>query len=254
MERLKGKSAVITGGAGGIGSATGRLFAQEGARVLLVDLDEDVLKRVVEQIDHPNVSYVAADVSKAPEVEKYVRTAVERYDGIDVFFNNAGIEGQVTPLTEYSEKAFDKLIAVNLKGGWLGLKYVMPIMEKKGGGSIMVTSSVAGMKGFNNMVAYVTSKHAVIGMMRVAALEGAPHHIRVNTINPGPVDNRMMRSLEKGFNAAHPDEAKKGFEAMTPLGRYCKNEDVAQLALFLASDESQYITGCLHPIDGGLTV
>ena len=254
MERLKGKSVVITGGAGGIGSATARLFAQEGAKVLLVDLNEDALKKVVGELDHPNISYVAADVSKASEVEKYVRTAVERYDGIDVFFDNAGIVGQVAPLTEYPEEAFDKLMAVNLKGAWLGLKYVMPIMERKGGGSIMITSSVAGMKGFNNMVAYVTSKHAVIGMMRVAALEGAPHNIRVNTINPGPVDNSMMRTVEKGYNAAHPDEAKKGFETITPLGRYCKNEEVAQLALFLASDESQFITGCLHPIDGGLTV
>ena len=254
MERLKGKSAVITGGAGGIGSATARLFAQEGAKVLLVDLNEDTLRKVVGELDNPNISFVAADVSKASEVEKYVNTAVERYDGIDIFFDNAGIVGQVAPLAEYPEEAFDKLIAVNLKGAWLGLKYVMPIMERKGGGSIMITSSVAGMKGFNNMVAYVTSKHAVIGMMRVAALEGAPYNIRVNTINPGPVDNTMMRSLEIGYNAAQPDEAKKGFETMTPLGRYCKNEEVAQLALFLASDESLFITGCLHPIDGGLTV
>jgi NAD(P)-dependent dehydrogenase (short-subunit alcohol dehydrogenase family) len=230
------------------------LFAQEGAKVLLVDLDEDTLRKVVGELNHPNVSYVAADVSKASEVEKYVRTAVDRYDGIDVFFDNAGVVGQVVPIKEYPEEEFDRVIAVNLKGAWLGLKYVMPVMERQGGGSIMITSSVAGMKGFNNMVAYVTSKHAVIGMMRVAALEGAPYNIRVNAINPGPVDNSMMRSLEKGYNAAQPEEAKKGFEAMTPLGRYCKNEEVAQLALFLASDESQFITGCLHPIDGGLTV
>ena len=254
MERLQGKVAVITGGAGGIGSATARLFASEGAKVLLVDLYENDLKRTVEQIGHPAVSYQTADVSRSTDVEHYVQTAVDRYGSIDIFFDNAGIVGNVQPLTEYSEVDFDRLIAVNVRGAWLGLKYVMPVMQRQGGGSIMITSSVAGMKGFANMVAYVTSKHAVVGMMRVAALEGAPHSIRVNAINPGAVDNSMMRSLEQGMDTEHPEHAKEGFEQITPLGRYCKNEEVAQLALFLAGDESQYITGSLHPIDGGLTV
>ena len=254
MKRLQGKVAVITGGAGGIGSATARLFASEGANVLLVDLYESDLKRTVDQIGLPTVSYQTADVSKASDVELYVQTAVERYGGIDIFFDNAGIVGNVQPLTEYSEADFDRLIAVNVRGVWLGLKYVMPIMKQSKGGSIIITSSVAGMKGFANMVAYVTSKHAVVGMMRVAALEGASTGIRVNTINPGAVDNNMMRTLEEGMDEGHPEHAKEGFEHLTPMGRYCKNQEVAQLALFLAGDESQYITGSIHPIDGGLTI
>lgn len=254
MERLNGKVAVITGGAGGIGLATAHLFAQEGAKILLVDLFEDDLKRAVEQIDHPHVSYAVADVSKVLDTEHYVRLASDRYGGIDLFFANAGIVGGVHALTDYSEADFDRLMEVNVKGVWLGLKYAMPLMKRRGGGSIMVTSSVAGLKGFANMVAYVTSKHALVGLMRVAALEGAPHGIRVNAINPGPVDNSMMRSLEQGTDAEHPEAVKEGFEHLTPLGRYATNEDVAKLALFLASNESQYITGTVNPIDGGFTV
>ena len=254
MERLKGKVAVITGAAGGIGQATADLFARQGAKVLLVDLFESDLKRAVEQIDQPHVSYAVADVSKAHDVEHFVKVADDRYGGIDIFFDNAGVVGEVHPLTDYPEADFDRLMEVNVKGVWLGLKYVMPIMKRRGGGSIMITSSVAGMKGFANMVAYVTSKHALVGMMRVAALEGAPHGIRVNAINPGPVDNSMMRSLEQGTDAEHPEAVKEGFEHLTPLGRYATNEEVAQLALFLAGKESQYITGTLNPIDGGFTI
>ncbi len=253
MERLKGKVAVITGGAGGIGLATAHLFAQEGAKVLLVDLYENDLKHAVEQIDRPHVSYAVADVSKVLDTEHYMQLAGNRYGGIDILFANAGMVGEVHPLTDYSEADFDRLMEVNVKGGWLGLKHVMPIMQRRGGGSIMITSSVAGMKGFANMVAYVTSKHALVGMMRVAALEGAPHGIRVNAINPGPVDNSMMRTLEQGTDAEHPEAVKEGFEHLTPLGRYATNEDVAKLALFLASNESTYITGTVNPVDGGFT-
>ncbi len=254
MQRLSGKVAVITGGAGGIGSTTARLFAQEGAKVLLVDLYEDALQKVTAELDTDQVSYQVADVSKAEDVQQYVQTAVDRYGGIDIFFNNAGISGNSMPLTEYTEEDFDRLIAINVRGAWLGLKYVMPVMQSQGGGSIMITSSVAGMKGFANMMSYVTSKHAIVGMMRVAAIEGAPQGIRVNAINPGPVDNNMMRTIENSMDAEHPDQVKTGFEQLVPMGRYCTNEEVAQLALFLASDESSYITGSLNPIDGGLTI
>jgi NAD(P)-dependent dehydrogenase (short-subunit alcohol dehydrogenase family) len=181
MARLKGKVAVVTGGAGGIGQATARLFAAEGAQVLLVDLDEKLLGQVVTSIGIESISYMVADVTRPDQVEQYVQTAVERYGGIDVFINNAGIEGEVKPITEYSLEMFDRVMAVNVRGAWLGLKYVIPTMQKRGGGSIVITSSIAGIEGGPGISAYVMSKHAVVGMMRTAAHEyssqyGEPWH------------------------------------------------------------------------------
>ena len=252
--RLKDKVAIITGGAGGIGLSTAELFLNEGAKgVLLVDLDEDILKDAAKGLDSENVAFFSADVSKSDEVKAYTEKAIEEFGQIDVLFLNAGIEGVVKPLTEYPEELFDKVIDVNVKGVWLGMKHAFPHM-KDSGGSVIITSSVAGLQGTPNVMAYVTSKHATIGAMKVGALEGAEHNIRVNSIHPSPVDNRMMRSLEEGFSPGKGDEAKKGFEQMIPLGRYGKNEEIANLALFLASDESKFITGSTYAIDGGLTV
>ena len=252
--RLKNKVAIVTGGAGGIGLETAKLFLNEGAKgVLLVDLDEDMLKDAAKGLDSDNVSFFSADVSKNDEVKAYTEKAIEEFGQIDVLFLNAGIEGVVKPLTEYPEEMFDKVMDVNVKGVWLGMKHAFPHM-KDTGGSVIITSSVAGLQGTPNVMAYVTSKHATIGAMKVGALEGAEHNIRVNSIHPSPVDNRMMRSLEEGFSPGKGDEAKKGFEQMIPLGRYGKNEEIANLALFLASDESKFITGSTYAIDGGLTV
>jgi len=251
--RLKNKVAIITGGAGGIGLETAKLFLNEGAKgVLLVDLDEEMLKDAAKGLDSDNVSFFSADVSKSDEVKAYTDKAIEEFGQIDVLFLNAGIEGVVKPLTEYPEEMFDKVMDVNVKGVWLGMKHAFPHM-KNSGGSVIITSSVAGLQGTPNVMAYVTSKHATIGAMKVGALEGAEHNIRVNSIHPSPVDNRMMRSLEEGFAPGGAEEAKKGFEQMIPLGRYGKNEEIASLALFLASDESEFITGSTYAIDGGLT-
>lgn len=147
MARLAGTVAVITGGAGGIGVEAGRLFAAEGAKVLLVDLGEDALRQAVLLIGSEAVSFAAADVTQPEQVQQYVRVAVERYGGIDIFLNNAGIEGVVQSITEYPIDIFDKVLAVNVRGVWLGLKYVIPEMRKRGGGSIVITASVAGIKG-----------------------------------------------------------------------------------------------------------
>ena len=253
MKRLENKVAVITGGAGGIGSATARIFLDEGAKVLLVDLNEDNLKEVVTDLDSGDVSYVVADVSKDDDTKKYIDIAVERYGKIDILFSNAGVEGVVKPLTEYPEDVFNKVLAVNLKGVWLSIKHSFPVMEKNGGGSIIITSSVGGLKGSRNVIAYAASKHGVIGVMRTAALEGAPMKIRVNTIHPGPVDNRMMRSLEEGYVPGAGGKAKKAFETQMPFRRYVKSEEVGQLALFLASDESAFISGATYAVDGALS-
>lgn len=253
--RLKGKTVVITGGAGGIGLETARIFLREGADgILLVDLGQAQLKDAAKSLESDRVKYFAADVSKSDEVKAYTEKAIKEFGKIDVLFLNAGIEGVVKPLTEYPEEIYDKILAVNVKGVWLGMKHAFPYMKENGGGSVIITSSVAGMQGTPNVIAYVTSKHALNGTVRVGALEGAPDKIRVNSIHPSPVDNRMMRSLEEGFAPGKAEEAKKGFEQLIPLGRYATNEEIASAALFLASDESRFITGALIPVDGGLTV
>ncbi len=252
--RLKGKTAVITGGAGGIGLETARLFLDEGAEgILIVDLEEKQLKDAAKSLESDKVKYFAADVSKSDQVKEYTEKAVKEFGKIDVLFLNAGIEGVVKPLTDYPEEIYDKVLDVNVKGVWLGMKHAFPHMKKSGGGSVIVTSSVAGMQGTPNVIAYVTSKHALNGMVKTAALEGAADKIRVNSIHPSPVDNRMMRSLEEGFAPGKAEEAKKGFEQMIPLGRYATNREIADAALFLASDESGFITGTMIPVDGGLT-
>jgi NAD(P)-dependent dehydrogenase (short-subunit alcohol dehydrogenase family) len=196
------------------------------------------------------VKYSAADVTKSADVQRYVNDAVKEFGKIDIFFNNAGIEGVVHPTVEYPEDVFDKVMAVNVKGVFLGNKYVLPQMND--GGSIILTSSVAGITGSPNVTAYIASKHAVVGMMRNLAIEVAPRKIRVNTINPSPVDNRMMRSLEAGYAPGEAENAKKNFENSIPLGRYAEPIEIAQLVMFMASDESKFITGTTQVIDGGM--
>lgn len=252
--RLSSKYAVITGGAGGIGLASARRFLEEGATgVMLVDLNEEALKEAAASLDSDRVHWCAADVANSDDVKRYTDSAISEFGRLDVLFLNAGIEGVVKPLEEYPEDVYDKVLNVNVKGVWLGLRHAFPHMKSQGGGSVIITSSVAGLGGTPNVMAYVTSKHAIIGSMRVAALEGAEHRIRVNTLHPSPVDNRMMRSLEEGFAPGHAEEMKQTFTARIPLGRYGKNEDMANLALFLASDESEFITGATYVIDGGFT-
>jgi NAD(P)-dependent dehydrogenase (short-subunit alcohol dehydrogenase family) len=250
MKKLENKVAIITGGAGSLGKTTAKLFLDEGAKVLLVDISESELEEIVSELGHENVAYCVADVSKAVDIERYVHEAVKLFGKIDIFFNNAGIEGVVKPIIEYPEEVFDKVIAINVKGIWLGNKYVLPNMNE--GGSIILSSSVAGLLGFANLSAYVTSKHAVLGIMRATAIEAASLKIRVNSIHPSPVNNRMMRSIEEGASAGHGEEVKKQFEASIPLKRYAEPIEIAQLVLFLASDESQFITGTTQVIDGGM--
>ena len=250
MNRLKDKVAIITGGAGGIGIASARLFLEEGAKVVIVDLNKGALEKASAALNNKNLSYCVADVSKVKDTEKYINQTLGAHGKIDILFANAGIEGISKPIAEYSDEVFDKVLAVNLKGVWLGCKHVIPKMEE--GGSVMITSSVAGLKGFAGLGAYVASKHAVIGIMRVAALENAKRKIRVNTIHPGPVNNDMMRRIEKDMNPDHPNEVMKGFEASVPFGRYAESGEIADMALFLASQDSKYITGCIHVVDGGM--
>ncbi len=251
MKKLENKIAVITGAAGSIGKITAKLFLYEGAKVMLVDLAEDDLKAAVKELNNEHVKYCIADVSKASDVEKYINETVKLFGEIDIFFNNAGIEGAIKPIIDYPEEIFDEVISINVKGAWLGNKYALPQM--KDGGSIIMTSSVSGILGSVNLSAYIISKHAVMGIMRATAIEAGPRKIRVNSVNPGPVNNRMMRSIEEGEVAGHAEDVKKHLENTIPFGRYAEPIEVANLVLFLASDDSQYITGATHVIDGGIS-
>ncbi len=253
MGRLENKVVLITGGAGGIGRVAARRFIDEGATVMLVDLDEGELQSTIDELGSNVADYCVADVSNSEATANYVDRTVEKFGGIDIYLANAGIEGKVVALLDYDDETFDKVMAVNVRGVFLGIKAVFPEMQKRGGGSIVVTSSIAGVQGSGHMSAYVTSKHAVIGLMKSAALEGAPHNIRVNTVNPSPVETNMMRRIESGISPEHASTAYDGMRANIPLQHYAEPIDVANLMLFLASDESRFITGSVNMIDGGST-
>lgn len=249
MGRLQDKVAIITGAAGGIGKVTAEKFLKEGAKVVLVDMNQESLDEVKSSLNREDkdVLTVTADVTKEADVENYVNETIQKFNKIDVFFNNAGIEGKVAPLIDQDITDFDKVINVNVRGIFLGLKYVLPSMIKQESGSIINTSSVAGLEGSPGVSPYITSKHAVVGLTKAAAVEVASNNVRVNSIHPSPVNTRMMRSLEEGM---HTDE--QALAKTIPMGRYGESEDIANLVLFLASDESTFITGSQYRIDGGM--
>ena len=249
--RLADKVAVITGGAGGIGRGAAKLFAAEGANVLIADLTEDALEAALREIGSNRVSACVADVTKAEDNRRMFEVATERYGGVDIFLANAGIEGVVALIAEAREEDFDRVIAVNVKGVWLGLKYAIPALTARGGGSIVITSSVAGITPTPGIAPYGASKHAVIGLMRAAAREGAPMNIRVNTVNPAPVDTGMMRRLEASRSPDDPEAAREQITRTIPLGRYAQPVDIANVMLFLASDDAAFVTGGIYKADGG---
>lgn len=252
MKRLNKKVVIITGGAGRIGQATAKRFVEEGASLLLSDVDESALQEVVQSLDSESVSYLVTDVTKNGDNEQLVATALERYGRLDAFIANAGIEGAVAGIPDYPEEIFDKVMAINVKGAFLGIKHALPAIAQNGGGSIIILSSIAGLMSVPGLVGYATSKHAVIGLMRTAAKEGAGFCVRVNTINPGPLESRMMDSLEEQAAPGAAEQAKAGFTALIPMGRYGTAEEVADMAVFLASDESSYCTGSTFSLNGGM--
>jgi NAD(P)-dependent dehydrogenase (short-subunit alcohol dehydrogenase family) len=251
--RFRDKVVVVTGAARGLGRAAAVRFAQEGARVVLVDLaDLEESREAVAAADAPVVA-VTADVTRACDAERMVAEAVRAFGGVDCLINNAGIEGAVAPLVEYPEAVFDRVMAVNVKGVWLGIKAVAPAMRARGGGAIVNVSSISGLRASPGMVAYGASKHAVNGLTRTAAVELAPDGIRVNAICPAPMDTAMRRAIEHARSPADPDAARRAALARTPLGRYGEPEEVAALIAFLCSADAAYVTGVAYTIDGGRT-
>jgi 3alpha(or 20beta)-hydroxysteroid dehydrogenase len=246
--RLAGKVALITGGAGGIGKITAERFLKEGAKVVLVDLYEEALQEVKKELgSHGEILIIQADVSKEADVRNYVNQTVEQFGRIDVFFNNAGIVGKMAPLVDLNVEDFDQVMTVNVRGVFLGLKYVLPVMTKQGFGSVINTSSVSGLQGSPKLSPYIASKHAVVGLTKAAAIEVAKANVRVNSIHPSPVNTSMARDLEEGLNVDQERLAKT-----IPLRRYGESSDIANLVLFLASDESAFITGGQYRVDGGM--
>lgn len=252
---MEGKIALVTGGGNGIGKAACLEFARAGAKVMVVDIDATAGEVTVAAIRAlgGEARAVRADVSQAADVQSYVEHTLSAFGRIDAFFNNAGIEGVISPLTDYSEENWDRVIGINLKGAFLGLRYVLPVMIAQKKGSIVNTASVAGTVGAPGMAAYSASKHAIIGLTRTAAGEVGKQGVRVNAVCPGPINTRMIQSLAQQLNPDDPAAIAKANVARNPMGRYGEPEEVARVVVFLASDESDYVNGVAWLIDGGRT-
>ena len=250
-----GKVALVTGGGNGIGRAASVGFAARGAKVVVVDRDgaaAEATAGIIRQKSGESLA-VTADVTKAEDVRAYVTAAIDRFGRIDCFFNNAGIEGRVAPIAEYDEAVFDAVIAVNVKGVFLGLRHVLPQMIRQKSGAIVNTASVAGLVGTPGMPAYVASKHAVIGLTKTAAGEVARQGIRVNAVCPGPVDTRMIHALEEQLAPGNPASVGERYQAAIPSGRYTTVDEIANMVLFLCSDLASNTTGGQFVVDGGRT-
>jgi NAD(P)-dependent dehydrogenase (short-subunit alcohol dehydrogenase family) len=254
QKRLDGKVAIITGATGGIGEATVRLFLLEGANVMLVDRSSDKLRAARDRLPPDKaVAWSVADATDEQATAAAVAATIKTFGGVDILFANAGTEGLVKPVETVDLLEFEQVLRTNVLGVWLAMKHCVEPMKKRGQGSMIATASVAGVIGYPGLAPYSASKHAVCGLVKTAALELGACGIRVNAIAPGPIDNRMMGSLESQMSPADPAAVRQAVKANIAMQRYGVNEEVAKLAAFLGSDESSYCTGAIFTIDGGYT-
>ncbi|MCS6944711.1 MAG: SDR family NAD(P)-dependent oxidoreductase [Sutterellaceae bacterium] len=248
--KLKDRHALITGAAGSIGLATARLFCAEGARVTLTDRDPQALDAAVAALPRSQVQAFVLDVTASVQWRDTLAEANARFGPLDVLFSNAGNSGAVAPVVDYPEEVFDRVIATHLRGAFLACKYGLPAMRD--GGSVIICSSVAALRGDPGASAYIAAKLAQVGLMRSVAREAAARRIRVNTVHPGPVDNDFQRDLEQRLSGVLGRDAAAFFDELIPLRRHATPEEVARAVLFLASDDSSFTTGSMLMVDGGL--
>jgi NAD(P)-dependent dehydrogenase (short-subunit alcohol dehydrogenase family) len=252
--RLDGSIAVVTGAAGVIGSATMSLLAERGARIVAVDRRrEDVEAAIKELPVSAEALGVAADVREEDEVAGYVRAALDRFGTIDVFYNNAGVEGEIKPITQYPLETFRRVLDVNVVGVFLGMKHVLPVMLKQNKGSIINTASIAGLVGSPHIAVYSASKHAVIGLTKSAAWECTGTGVRVNCVCPGLIDSRMLSAILDGRKQGNAPTPHEKIVERIPARRLGQAHEVASIVAFLASDEASYVSGSAYTVDGGRT-
>jgi NAD(P)-dependent dehydrogenase (short-subunit alcohol dehydrogenase family) len=251
-DRLMGKTALITGGAGSIGLATARAFLAEGANVMIVDLEPEALTQAAGELSCDALAHRLTDVRSEAQVQEAVKATVDRFGRLDIAFANAGVFGIIAPVTEYPLDNFEQVMAVNVTGSFLVTKHALAVMQP--GGSMIVNSSVVGVTSDRGITAYATSKHALVGLVRTAAKEVADRGIRVNSLHPGPTDNEFQHRIEVAAIGASLEESARAFEQMIPLARHATAQEIAAAVVFLASDDSAFMTGTALIVDGGLSI
>ena len=252
MARLESKVALITGGESGIGLACARLFVAEGARVHLAGLARGRLEAAVAELGPDVADFSVTDVTVEAQAVAVLAQAAARFGGLDILLSNAGISGEVAPLTDYPADVFRRVLDVHVLGAFFVLKHGLPGLRD--GGSVIINSSVVGLTSDAGICAYATAKHAQVGLMRTAAKEMAGRGIRVNTVHPGPTDTDFQRAIEVSATGAPPEAAARIFDARIPLARHACPEEIARSVLYLASPDSSFVTGAALPVDGGMHI
>lgn len=252
-QSMKGKAVIITGGAGMIGHATAMTLARAGAEVMLVDINADRLsarRGAVEALGGRVETHVA-DVSRSADVQGYVARALQVFGRIDGFFNNAGMEGKLGPIYEYEEAEYDRIVAVNQKGIFLGLRHVLPVMLEQGHGAVVNTGSIASERGLAGACAYNATKHAVIGLTRTAASEVGARGVRVNAVMPGVIDTPLLEAMLRMMFNGDVAAGKKTLGKVATLDRIGTPEEVGEVVTFLLSDAAAFVNGAAWAVDGG---